>query len=109
MKLYKVTGLSLALFTSISLAFPNAARSSSPVHLSAGQSTTFPTWKGEKNTRLCIRIERRGVIQGSVQINAGANQEIVATKWGKTTCIERKWGGIMIEVIGRTPMMVWTS
>lgn len=110
MKVYKTIGFSLTLFTFISLAFPNAARSSKPVRLSLGQSTTFPTWEGGKSTQFCVNYEA-GASEGSVKINAGANQEIVSTKKGTPTCIQRKWGGIRIGVTSQSPgsMIVWTS
>ena len=109
MKVYKIIGFSLTLFTFISLALPNAARSSSPVRLTLGQSKTFPTWEGGKSTQLCINYESGG--EGSVKINAGAKQEIVSTKTGAPTCIQRKWGGIKIGVTSQSPgsMIVWTS
>ena len=109
MKLYKIIGFSLALFTFISLAFPNAARSSRTVRLGLGESKTFPTWEGGKKTQLCINYESGDT--GSVKINAGAKQEIVSTKKGAPTCIQRKWGGIKIGVTSQSPggMIVWTS
>jgi hypothetical protein len=109
MKVNKITGFSLTLFTFISLAFPNAATSARPVRLSLGQSTTFPTWEGGKSTKLCVNYESGGV--GSVKINAGAKQEIVSNKSGKPTCIQRKWGGIRIGVTSQSPgsTIVWTS
>ncbi len=109
MKAYKIIGFSLILGNFISLAFPNAAKASDPVRLGLGQSTTFLTWEGGKSTQLCINYESGG--EGSVKINAGAKQEIVSTKTGKPTCIERKWGGIKIGVTSQSPgsMIVWTS
>ena len=108
MNLNTFTGFSLLLFTAISLTFPSSARASDPVILETGKTTTFPTWEGSKNTRLCI-VGMGG--DTFVQINAGAQQESLSTGNGQTTCIQRSWGGIIIGVTnsGLSLVKVWTS
>lgn len=81
---------------------------SDPVILETGKSTTFPTWEGEKTTKLCVNAMAGAV---EVGVNAGAAQESVSVEAGQTVCIDRSWGGVMIGVTTQvgTLAKVWTS
>jgi hypothetical protein len=78
-----------------------------------GNDKDFPTWHFGKATKLCIKNLNRSKTAGvTITPKAGGNQsERISVSAKKTKCINRQWGGAIINVANSSgpSVEVWTQ
>ncbi|MBI4785293.1 MAG: hypothetical protein HY785_28895 [Oscillatoriophycideae cyanobacterium NC_groundwater_1537_Pr4_S-0.65um_50_18] len=105
---FGVTLLTLGIFS-----LPNSALAAGPYELrERGNDQDFPTWHVGRGTRLCVQnLDSQNSASVKVQAKAAAPPEEIEVPASETRCIDRGWGGAIVNVanVRGIPVRVWTE